>query len=84
MEMRFRQMMTSEQGRKMLAGEVEALTARQERRAQRESERGGWARDLCHKTSGRLKVTQILEQLRLFPQVCLTQFFLFSLLFERQ
>lgn len=33
-------MVTSEQGRKMLAGEVEALTARQERRAKQESGQG--------------------------------------------
>ncbi|CAN0138403.1 unnamed protein product [Ectocarpus sp. 6 AP-2014] len=35
MEMRFRRMMVSEEGRKMLAGEVQALTARQARRARR-------------------------------------------------
>ncbi|CAN0178939.1 unnamed protein product [Ectocarpus sp. 8 AP-2014] len=37
MEMRFRRKMFSEEGRKMLAGEVQALTARQARRAQRRS-----------------------------------------------
>lgn len=41
MEARFRQMITSEQGRKMLAGEVEALTARQVRRVKQHSARGG-------------------------------------------
>ncbi|CAM9773704.1 unnamed protein product [Ectocarpus sp. 12 AP-2014] len=35
MEMRFRRMMVSEEGRKMLAGEVQALTTRQAKRARR-------------------------------------------------
>ena len=40
LEVRFRRMITSEQGRKLLAEEVEALAARQARHAQRQSARG--------------------------------------------
>ena len=49
-------MVTSEQGRKMLAGEVEALTARQERRAKQESGQGRWARKALE-LAERLKCT---------------------------